>query len=210
MPPSSNTPGSEPARYDFFMGETQQPKVKVRLPGGFSLGRRLLVIIGGLVVLTILIVIVSFLFGGSSNFTSFIAVAQDQNELVRVATEATGQTTEQPTQNLATSVQLSLTSAQQQLLTYLNTNGHTVSTKQLTATKDLKTDQQLTAAEAASTFDTVFSQVIVTNLQSYTQDLKTALSTAGPKGAALLKSDLTGAQLLLSQAQSVASSLSSQ
>lgn len=204
---STSPPSPPPTNYDFFMSPTSSLPKKFNLPGGQSLPKRLLVIGGGLVALIIIIIVLSSLLGSSGNTTQLIAVVQDQNELVRVATEASSQqSAEQTTQNLAQSVQLSLTSAQQQLLTYMKSNGRKVGTAQLTATKDAKTDQELTAAEAASNFDPIFAQVMQTGLQSYAQDIKAAYAAAGPKGKALLQTDYNGAQLLLTQSKALTSS----
>jgi hypothetical protein len=215
MPPQNQAPYNPPSpvqtRYDFIMNpEKPKRKLSLNLLRGKSLGKRILIIAAGAVVLIILIVGLSSLFGGSGNTPEYIAVAQDQNELIRVANEATGHAAVQNTNNLAESVQLSITSAQEQLLTYLGGNGHKVNSKELTATKDIKTDQELTAAEAASNYDVVFAQVMQSGLQGYIQDIKTVYPSAGPKGKSMLINDYNGAKLLLSQANTLSSTLQAQ
>jgi hypothetical protein len=211
MPSQQTAFSNNPTPYDFFMAPPAAPKRGLNLLlGGQSFRKRLLVVIGVVVVSCLVIALVSSLLGGSTYVTQFEVVAQDQNELIRVATEAASQTSLQTTLNLAETVQLSLTSAQQQLLTYLQVNGHALSTTQLSAPKALKTDQALTAAEAASNFDPVFAGIMQTGLQSYAQDIKTAYAVAGPKGKLLLQKDYSGAQLLLTQSSALAGSSQSQ
>lgn len=206
------SPSGPTTNYDFFMNPAAAPPPRrFNVLGGQSFPKRILLIGIGLVVVVIVIVGLSSLLGGSGDTAQLTKVAQDQNELARVATEASSQQDAvQTTQNLAQSVQLSITSAQQQLLTYMKSNGQNVGTKLLAATKDAKTDQELTAAEAASNFDPVFGQVMQSGLQGYAQDIKTAYPLVGSKGKVLLQSEYNGAQLLLTQANAVASSLQAQ
>jgi hypothetical protein len=182
-------------------------RLRLNVLGGKSLKQRLLLIGGVAVVLIIIGVVLASLLGGNGNTLQYVAVTQDQNELTRVATEASTQAVQQTTQNFAENVVLSLGSAQQQLLAYLKSNGRKVSTAQLSATKDTKTDQELTAAAAASNYDVVFAQVMQTELNSYLQDIKTVYPTAGPKGKTILQNDFNGAKLLLTQANELAASL---
>jgi hypothetical protein len=215
MPPQNPTPYTSPTPpkpaetpYDFMMGQPpSKSRLRLNLLGGQSFKRRLLLIGGVAVVLVIIAVVLSSLLGGSSNTLQYVAVTQDQNELSRVAGEASDQAVQQTTQNFAESVVLSLGSAQQQLLAYLKSNGRKVSTAQLGATKDTKTDQELTAAAAASNYDVVFAQVMQTELNSYMQDIKTVYPTAGPKGKTILQNDFNGAKLLLIQANALTTSL---
>ncbi len=211
MPPTNPTssplpmPGPAPnnqSSYDFFLHPAPTPKPqRFRLNfGSSSFIKKVIILVGGAVGLIIVFAIISSLIGGGSNITPLINVAQDQNELVRVATEATGQATLQTTQNLGQSVELSLTSAQQQLLKYLKDNGHTISSSQLQATKNSQTDKQLTAAASASDFDGAFTTVMQSQLKAYLNDINSAYSSVGPKGKALLKNQYNGGKLLLSEA----------
>ncbi|HUC88382.1 MAG TPA: hypothetical protein VMR95_04550 [Candidatus Binatia bacterium] len=219
MPPVSQNPSPvvssgqaapNPANYDFLLNPAPVPKKPLLNLSNVSFTKRIIIIIGGVFGLIILLVIVSSILGGGSAPTPIIVVAQDQNELVRVATEANGQATLQTTQNLGQEVELSLTSAQQQLLAFLETGGKKIGTSQLTATKDVSTDQELTSATAASDFDTVFAQIMQTELQSYVRNIATAYSTVGPNGKALLKSEYNSGKVLLTMANSTLSSLPSQ
>jgi hypothetical protein len=164
---------------------------------------------GGSIGLIIFFVVISSLLGGGINFTPYITVVQDQNELIRVATEANGKTTVQTTSNFSQNVELSLTTAQQQLLNYLQANKQKVSPSQLIATENAKTDQTLSAATAASNFDAVYLNVVQAGLQKYINDLKLAYPIA-KSGKTLLLQEFDGAVLLLTQDQTTASSLQNQ
>jgi hypothetical protein len=185
----------------------QSGKFGLKGLGGQSLKKRLIIVGGLVVILIIFAVILSSILGGSNNTMALVAVAQDQNELARVAGEASGEAAQQTTQNLGESVQLSITSAQQQLTAYMKSTGQSASSSQLSATKNTKTDAELTAAEAASDYDVVFTQVMQSQLNNYVHDIKTAYPTAGPKGKTVLQADYGGAKLLLTQANDLASAL---
>jgi Na+-transporting methylmalonyl-CoA/oxaloacetate decarboxylase gamma subunit len=210
-PPTLGQAPPPQANYDFFLNPPKPPKQPLtkRFSAG-SFQKKMLTVAACGIVLIILIVVISSLLGSGSNMTAFITTAQDQTELVRVATEANSQATVQNTKNLSQSIELSLTSAQQQTLNYLKTNGRVLSTGQLGATKNAQTDKELTAATAASNFNAVFAQVMQTGLKGYINDLKIANSSASPKGKTLLKSEFNSAELLLTQTNAAISSLQSQ
>lgn len=203
-PPPSHTPD-----YDFIVNPATAPKKSlIPLPTGGSILQRAAVVGGGLVILLIIIVIfVSLLSGSGNNTTPLVSIAQQQNELIRIATVGTLQTSDQAAKNFAVASQLSLTTDQQQLLTYLKGQGHKVSSKQLLATKSAKTDSELSAAQAASTFDSTFEQIMQTELTTYVQSLKTTFaSTTGSNARKLLNNDYAAAVLLEQQLPSSSSS----
>lgn len=158
-------------------------------------------------VLIIAIIVISSLLGGGGNLLPAITVAQDQTELARVAAEGSNQAVQQTTLNLAETTNLSLTSSQSQWVSYLAAAGHQLSPTQLSATKNLKTDQELTAAAADSNYDSVFVNVMQSELAGYIRDIQAAYPTVGPKGKTLLKNDFQGAKLLAQQAAAAASAL---
>jgi hypothetical protein len=187
--------------YDFIMSPAPPPKKSlVPLPTNSSLLQRIAIAGGGLIILIIIIIVFASLLKGGGNNSALVSIAQQQNELIRIATLGTQQATDQSAKNFAQSTELSLTTEQQQLLTYLKTNGTKVSTKQLGLTKNAKTDTTLSAAQAASTFDSTFEQVMQSQLTSYAQSLKTTFgNTTGPKARQLLSNDYSAANLMLQQ-----------
>lgn len=207
--PVTGQPPTPQANYEFFLNPQPTAKRPLLNFKGGSFKKRLMIVSGGGIGLIIFFVIISSLLGGGTNFTTYIAVAQDQNELIRVATEANDKANLQTTKNFSQSVDTSLTSGQQQILSYLGINGQKVSTSQLGATENTETDQELAAATAASNFDAVYLKVMETGLQNYINDLKLAYPTA-KGGKTLILQDFNGAELLLTQAKSIAGSLQSQ
>lgn len=194
--------GSQPD-YNFILSPAQKPKRSL-LPSGNSTAQRALIVLGGLFVLVIIIVIFASLFSGGGNInTSLTSLAARQNELARIAGEGTQQAVGQSTKNFAISAQLSLSSDQQQLVTYIKTQGHKVGTKELSADQNAKTDNQLATAAAASAFDSTFSTIMQNELNTYIQELKSTYSKATKANAkALLNQEYQNAQLLLKQAPS--------
>lgn len=194
-------------QYDFFLNPQQAPK-RSRLSGNKLLqGRGIFVLAGGLLVVLILVLLIGHALN-SGNQSPDIAVAQDQNEIARVSSEGWQQAAQQTTLNFAATVNTSLTSSQNQWLAYLKQHGHSVSTSQLNATKNVATDQRLTQAAAISNYDPVFIQVMQSSLQQYINDLKAAYPTVNPQGKQLLQTDYNGAQLLLQQASAASAALS--
>lgn len=193
--------GPAPNNYDFIVNPSPPPKKSlIPLPTGSSMLQRIAIVGGGLVILIIIIAIFASLLSGGSNTAPLVSIAQQQNELIRVATLGTQQATDQSAKNFAQSTELSLTTEQQQLLGYLKDHGTKVSAKQLALTQSTKTDTELAAAQAASTFDSTFEQVMQTQLSSYAQSLKTTFAgTTGVNARKLLNADYTAANLLLKQ-----------
>lgn len=206
MPPQ--TPPPPTPNYDFFMNPAPPPKRSL-IPTGSSLKQRVIVVVGGGVALMILIIIFSSVFlGNHTNTTSLVTIAQQQNELVRVATEGDQQATQQTTKNLVLNIELGLTTNQQQLLAYLKKVGQTPSTKELAATQSATTDQQLTAAAAASNYDPVLVGILQNQLTKYTQTLKqTFAATKSTTQRQLINTDYEAAVLLLKQANSASTAL---
>jgi hypothetical protein len=202
--PPSDQPVSPEHAYDFITN-AGEPVKKRSLPGGNSLPIRILTILGGLLVLIIIVAVLKSVLGGSSNLPSFVAVAQDQQELIHLTAPATG--TGAPAslsvtnQNFAATAGLSLTSSQAGLLGYLKSIGtKSISPKVLNLKVSSTIDTELTAAATADTYDQTFQQVMQNSLKQYRADLAQAYQkTSGVRGHALLKSDYNQAGLLLTQ-----------
>ncbi|HTB49110.1 MAG TPA: hypothetical protein VK712_03440 [Verrucomicrobiae bacterium] len=208
-PPAAPDAMSHSPEYGFIMSPETVPNRSWSLPGGNSQTKRALTVFGGLFALLIVFIVIKGLLGGGGpNLASFTAVAQDQQELIHLATDISQQTqnASATSQNIAITVQLSITSAQSQLLTYLTNNHESIGTKTLALKVSTSLDNQLTTAAADSTFDQTFQQAIQSKLTTYQQDLKqTYAQTKGTKGRQLLSNDYNGATLLLKQIGSPAS-----
>ncbi|MDB5170929.1 MAG: hypothetical protein JWO35_623 [Candidatus Saccharibacteria bacterium] len=184
-----------------FITNPDKPVRKQSLPGSNSPVIRALVVSGGLLILIILFVIVKGLLSGGSALPAYESIAQDQQSMIHLATNATQEKTLSGTnQNFAITAQLSLTSDQSSIISYLATNGTKVDAKKLGIKVSPVLDKQLTDAAAASNYDRTFAQIMKTKLTNYEQALQqTYTKTKGPKGRELLSNQYKSAQLLVQQ-----------
>jgi hypothetical protein len=195
--PVPGEPGHDP--YDFIFNP-QQPAKKTLLPRGNSMLQRIAIFGGGFVLLVIIIAIFASVLGsgGKTKSEDLITVAQDQTELIRVATDGAQNTTTLPMQNLAQDVLASITSDKTTLLTYMKGNGQKVSAKQLTLKHTSSTDTTLSTAKENSTYDSAFKDIIQSDLNAYQAAIQKAYNAnPGPKGKALLTKQFDSAGLLL-------------
>jgi len=167
-----------------------------------SLMKRILVVAVGLFILLILFVGVKNLIGSSSsNAASLLSVAQDQQELLHIATNASQQAgVSISTLNSTSTISASIGSQESQLTAYIKSVGQKYNTAQLGLKLSSATDAQLTAAASAGTYDQTYQTVMQGVLTNYQNDLKKAYSqTTGPRGRTLLNADYNAAKLLLQQ-----------
>lgn len=155
------------------------------------------------VVLIFFVIILSLLSSSGGSNTKLTTIAQQQNEIIRVATLAnnSGTTqTSQATNDFSQNCLLSITTAQQKLLTYLSAHGTKLGTKQLALAKNSSTDATITAAIASSNLDAVYKNVMRNELQTYENAVKDAYgSTSSAAVKQLLSDEYSGAVLLLQQ-----------
>lgn len=196
--PAGHTPGNN---YDFIMSASKPPKAPIG--GGITkdpLIMKLLLIIGGAVGFMIIAAVgVNLFLSSKTNLDDLVAIAQTEQEVVRVSVEGKNANS-QPIKNAAMSTQLSVKSQQQAWLTFLQKYRRKVKAEELALKKSTKTDQQLTAAQQTSTFDTTYTTVMRSQLDAYAAQLKQAYSGATNKQErTLLNSQYQGVQLLLKQ-----------
>jgi hypothetical protein len=193
-PPPITPSGHQPGQYDFLF---QPPPKKSRLSLNLnSTKQRILVVVGGGVLLLFSMVLVfSLLSGaGSGNKEELLGVAQRQSELIRIATIGTQKARSTTAKNLAVTTYLSLTSDQKTLTSAMSPKP---STKQLALGKNAETDQLLTAAEQNNKFDEVFITEIQQELIAYQQSVKKAYDNAsGNKLKQILAAEYKNASVL--------------
>lgn len=166
--------------------------------------KRVAIAVGALSVLIIIAVLAISVIGGGGggNKAPMVTVAQEQTELIRVATQGAQHGVDQKTQNVAYNVQLSVESANSQLLAYLKQNGQKIAPKTLALKHSTQTDTALATALTNSTFDTTFNDILQRDLTAYAQSIKTAFNAnPGTKGKALLNTQYAAANLLLEQSK---------
>lgn len=180
----------------------QAPKQRgLRLPGVKDpFISKLIILILGIVigVVVIGVLVANFLGKTQVNVADLTAVAQTQQEIVRVATQGASTGTQPVTRNFAISVQLSLRTEQLQMVDYLKKQGTKLSTKTLTLKKNTTTDKQLTNASQTSTFDSTFVQIMQNSLVAYNTLLEQSLNRAsGANEKKILNADIASANALL-------------
>jgi hypothetical protein len=192
-----------PPQHDYsFITDPSKPPRKRLLPGSGSLLGRVIVVSVGLLLLIIVFVVIKGLLSGGSASPAFVGIAQDQQELIHLATAAGEESgLNETNKNFAVTTQLSLTSAQTDLLTYLSKNGTKVKEKQLALKISATTDQQLSAAATSNTYNETFNTIMQTKLTEYQKDLQQVYDNkaTGKNGKELLSKDYAAANLLLKQ-----------
>lgn len=215
MPPSSQPPGTTPpalpnnsgpvvsppqhGAYEFIVNPEKPPRrPSFSLPGSPIV--RVVYIAGTFLVLLIVFNIIKGQVG-KSNFTPYVGIAQEQQEMIHLVTNAGQQTNlSAATQNFAATAQLSLTSSRDATAQYLANNHQKINAKVINLKVSTAVDDQLTNAATAGTYDQSFQTIMKSRLTTYVSDLKqTYQQTKGQRGHALLNDDYNQAQLLLIQ-----------
>ena len=200
MPPQQ-TPPSNP--YEFITNPSTPVNGGARK---FSMGSDpkkavILIVVGGLILLVAVFVLYKLIFPtNNGNLPYLTTAAQTQSELKHISTDAPNQATSQTTKNIALTINLTMTTAQSQLLNQLHKEGRSISKATLTATQSLSTDSQLKSAQSVSNYDAVYLQVTQQQLNIYQKYLKLALDNSTSRSEKiLLINDINGAALLATQ-----------
>ena len=144
-------------------------------------------------------VLVNLFFGGKTNLETVVALAQSEQEIVRLAGrgEDAGN---QAVRNAAITARVSVRTQQQEWLAYLSKHGRKVESEELALKKNAATDRQLTTATQTSTFDTTYVSVMRGRLDAYAASLRNAHQGASNKQEReLLAVHFGEVQLLLKQ-----------
>jgi len=198
MQPPSPVVQQSPNQYDFIVnyGKSQSNNWLVNAP----LKTRLLVAgVGAVILLLIVWVGIALLTGsGNTDVSNVVILAEEQTELSRISQDPVANATQESTQNLAVTIQLSLSSDQQAFVSYLTGFGAAPSPQVLATKQNKQTDAQLAAAKTAGTYDQTYISVAQQELTSYAKGLKQAYNAStDAKGRQLLNSAYEHAQLLL-------------
>jgi len=186
--------------YDFIINPAVQPK-KAPLAGARK-PVRLLIGVGGIAAVLILaaVVFVSFFAKGESP-QSLTSIVQQQQEIIRIATQGEQQAASETTKNLAYNVDLSITTNQRQIIAYATKRGVKITEKELVLKKDSSTDSLLENAKATSTYESALQKVLASQLQTYLTDLqKTYDSTKSDELKNLIATSYKSGKVLLDQA----------
>lgn len=199
MQPNAPSPAPPPVNpYDFL---NDAPKAKKSLlPTGNSKQQRLIVVVLGLIGLLIAGVIIAAVLNGASNApkVELTKAAQQQQELVRVATIGTQKARGAIARNLAVTTLYTMQSDQAGFQPVLKKEKLKLDKKTLALGVNPKTDQALTSAEAANRFDEVFTETLRKQLNEYRETLKKIDEISGSRSTkAIVAEDFEHTTLLL-------------
>lgn len=174
---SNQQPGQfNPQQYDFIMNDPAKPKKSLFSFGGGQ-SNKLIMILLGLIGLIIVIVVGSLLLGGTQTVKDqLIDIAQEQNEIIRVAEIGQTTSTQSSTKQLAQTIKL-VTATDQNNILGLKGVGK-VNDKTLAQKQDVSIDQRLTAAEQNGEFDATFYTIIGQLLTTYQRDVRSAFDAS--------------------------------
>ncbi len=191
-------PGNfNPEQFDFITNPVQPKRPGLFSPGG-SKERKLMLIAGGLGVLTVVILLFAVLFGGNgSDADKLIVLAQKQQEIIRVAGLSDSKNSTNETQNFAQTSLLTVSSQQQGLIAQIKKTKK-VSTATLGRAKNTKTDDTLNAAKSNGRFDDIFVETLKSELAKYQESVKSTYdSISDSTSKELLNNDYDDISLLL-------------
>lgn len=204
LPVGNNNGHTGHNAYEFIMSPAATRRSRL---GGNAFLVRVGIILGGAVLLMILVAIAISAFGPKNNTSSLVALAQRQQEIIRIADSAANQVQGQDTRNFVTNVDFSITSSQQQMVVYLAAHGTKLNAKTLAADKNPQTDALLANATSTNTYDPAVAQALTQQLQTYETLLKTAFKqTSSNQTKQLLQDCYTSADKLLQQAKALSAS----
>lgn len=188
--------------YDFIMNDP--PKKKAGL-GGFTGKQRIMaMIIGAGVVLIVIMLGLSLVFGGGTNTTEeLVSLAQEQTELIRVADVGVEKARTTEGKNLAVTASLSITTSRAKVIEILGKHRRKLKNQQLELKKSAETDKALETAGLNNRFDETFIKVMNDGLKKYQAHLKQIYDmTASSSEKQILSDAFSAAGLLLGEQES--------
>lgn len=201
LPAGQNNGHSGHNPYEFIVAPNTS-KHSGKLLGGNAFLAKIGLLVGGAIVLMIVAaVLLNALVPNKSGTAELTTIAEQQQELIRVATLGSQQAQGQVTQNFAASVQYGLTSDQNQVINYLASHGKKVNAKTLVLKQNSKTDQLLADAASAGNFDSVLTQTLTDQLNTYQRTLQTTYkAVSGKTVKTLLQNEYNAAGTLITTA----------
>jgi hypothetical protein len=201
-PPSVTGHSSGHNPYEFIVNPVTVPKKKGLL-GGDNLVRRVILIVGGAVVVMIIAgITISALTPKSNLVQSLLSITQEQQEILRISGNA--QATDTQLKNFTATTLASITTNQTETISFLTSHKQKVDPKYLALGQDASTDQKLADATSAGTYNTIFEQILLGDLQDYQHKLATVYKqTKNSDAKALLARNYSAVSLILSDIPTV-------
>jgi hypothetical protein len=202
--PAATVPHAGHNPYEFMITPKDKPKASLFKGAKSSASRLLLIVLGAGLVVVILAIVISALLPKNSSVQSLTAIAQEQQEIMRVASQGERQATSETTKGIAYTVDLSIGTSQTKLLNYLSTRNTKLSTKQLDLKKDANTDTMLEAAQASSSYDSALKKQLAEQLKTYLTDVQqTYKSASNAQLKQILDSSYSAGKVLLGEVKTI-------
>jgi hypothetical protein len=201
LPTNANNGRSGHNAYEFIM-QPNAPKKKGSFSAGGTKGLLLRagLVLGGLTVLVIAAAVVVTSLGPKDSTVDLKAIAERQQEIIRVSTAALRKTTGDDTTNFVMNVNLGIITSQQQMIGYLAAHGTQMDKVTLNLDQNTQTDTLLASADTANNYDPAVTENLTSQLQTYETLLKaTYKRTSNDATKKLLQSSFDSADLLLRQ-----------
>jgi len=185
--------------YEFILSPEASHHSK--LPRGDTMLKRVVIIVGVLVALTIIgTVVAKLLVPKDTSIQQVTTIAQEQQELVRVATYVAGHASDTELINFAVNTEMGVGTNKLAAVNYLDTRGTKLTDTLLALKQDAATDKLFTSALSSNTFDSTATQTLNTELGAYQTNLKKAYNaTTGKNARAVLQDSFDTAYSLAAQ-----------
>ncbi|QQS20275.1 hypothetical protein IPL85_02400 [Candidatus Saccharibacteria bacterium] len=204
-PSYNQTPPAAVNPYDFIVNP-QGSSHKSSLSGRSQTKKLLLItVVIASIILVVGMVVVMLLPKGTSS-TNLVGIAQQQQEIVRIAALCERQAATEDTKGFCYTTELSISTSLSQLTEYINDTGADLDLKQMNLKQDPATDKTLDAAKATSTFDAALHKVLTAELETYLSDVQDIYkSTNNQKLRELLRQSFDSGKVLYDQAKTLQS-----
>ncbi len=200
--PEAPTPSPTSPQYDFIMNPGgRTPKKSLFGFGGSSKQRILFMSIATGLILALVLILYSVLFGGAKT-PGLLEIAQTQQEIIRVSELGAKQARTSDALALAATTKSSLVTSQNEIVAQLKKQKQKVKPKDLALKQNSETDKVLTEAALNNRYDETFTKTLQQELVEYQQLLKTTYdSTSSQSLQKVLNAQFTSAGLLIASTQ---------
>jgi hypothetical protein len=200
MPPNNQQMPSQPSDpFGFITNSAPVGKKPSPLTPTTMNGR--IILLGSILLLVVIIAIVfmSFLNNSSeAKAKQYLEIGQKQTEIIRLSAIAETKGRSLETRSYASTIKLSFTSSQSAVNKVITANG--ISSKQLskelTKSKNTKSDAILDEAEKNNRFDETFKELIESEMQKYQQQLNSIATSSTKNEKTILEDAFNQASLL--------------
>ena len=185
-----------------FLSQDEQQKggLLQKLSGGSNNNKtRLLVVVSiGGVVLVLLALLIALVFGGGADLKqNMIAIAQRQQEIIRISDEGRNNARNQEARTIASTTKASISSSQQRVVSNVSSKGQQLRQADLNLRTNPQTTSDLEQAQQANRFDEVFLEILRRDLVDYLSVIDIAAGQARGADSDLLQQLGQEAQLLI-------------